>query len=51
MSPNRLVNDWVRMWKGHVLQRVRLHGWDPFKWRGDMGTGGDLPEVDSEDYF
>jgi hypothetical protein len=25
-----LVNDWVRMWLGYVLQQVWLHGRDPF---------------------
>jgi len=26
-----LVNDWVGMWMGHVLQWVWLQGKDPFK--------------------
>ena len=31
MGEVRLVNDWVGMWMGHVLQWVRLQGRDLFK--------------------
>jgi len=35
-----LVNDWLGMWIGHVLQRVRLQGRDPLAVGGGHEGGG-----------
>ena len=52
-----LVNDWVGMWMGQVLQWVWLHGRNPLAVVGrgtraeDLAEVGWSAEVDSEGYF